>query len=210
MQTRMFRRTTRPKIMTCSRLLKTGCNNVVLPTLFIVVNNIVQHCWAGISPQSGVIMLNNTVDNYEQYGQHNIVASCFQQPWTSDHFFRVRLVSAASYTSKYVMTSISIHMRLLSLIACRTIRAVNASRSTHGCHGATVGKWAWKRELPTITFKNRQPQIGGVKRNINWSSNIHVLIVKHFAIWGLDTIVITMIEMPHHPLLWPRDKRELP
>ncbi len=35
---------TRPKIMTCSRLLKTGCNNVVLPTLFIVVNNIVQHC----------------------------------------------------------------------------------------------------------------------------------------------------------------------
>ena len=35
---------TRQKIMTCSRLLKTGCNNVVLPTLFIVVNNIVQHC----------------------------------------------------------------------------------------------------------------------------------------------------------------------
>ena len=28
--------------MTCSRLLKTGCNNVVLPTLFIVVNNVVQ------------------------------------------------------------------------------------------------------------------------------------------------------------------------
>ncbi len=36
---------TRPKIITCSRLLKTGCNNVVLPTLFIVVNNIVQHCY---------------------------------------------------------------------------------------------------------------------------------------------------------------------
>ena len=35
---------TRLKIITCSRLLKTGCNNVVLPTLFIVVNNIVQHC----------------------------------------------------------------------------------------------------------------------------------------------------------------------
>ena len=29
--------------MTCSRLLKTGCNNVVLLILFIVVNNIVQH-----------------------------------------------------------------------------------------------------------------------------------------------------------------------
>ena len=35
---------TRLKIITCSRLLKTGCNNVVLPTLFIVVNNTVQHC----------------------------------------------------------------------------------------------------------------------------------------------------------------------
>ena len=35
---------TRLKIITCSRLLKTGCNNVVLPTLFIVVNNIVKHC----------------------------------------------------------------------------------------------------------------------------------------------------------------------
>jgi hypothetical protein len=50
---------TRLKIITCSRLLKTGCNNVVLPTLFIVVNNIVQHCWTWISPQSGVTMLLN-------------------------------------------------------------------------------------------------------------------------------------------------------
>ena len=77
---------TRLKIMTCSRLLKTGCNNVVLPILFIVVNNIVQHCWAWINPQSGSTMLNNIVDNYKQYGQHNIVASCFQQPWTSHDF----------------------------------------------------------------------------------------------------------------------------
>ena len=36
---------TRLKIITCSRSIKTGCNNVVLPILFIVVNNIVQHCY---------------------------------------------------------------------------------------------------------------------------------------------------------------------
>ncbi len=90
-------RFTRQKIITCSRLLKTGCNNVVLPTLFIVVNNIVQHCWAWISPRSGVTMLNNIVDNYEQYRQHNIVASCFQQPWTSDNFL------PCSFSSKKVM-----------------------------------------------------------------------------------------------------------
>ena len=33
---------------TCSGLLKTALNNVLLPTLFNVVNNIVQHCWAWI------------------------------------------------------------------------------------------------------------------------------------------------------------------
>ena len=32
------------KRTTCSGLMKTGLNNVVLPTLFNVVNNIVQHC----------------------------------------------------------------------------------------------------------------------------------------------------------------------
>ena len=37
--------TTRPKIMSCNRLLKTGLNNVALPTLFNFVNNIVQHCY---------------------------------------------------------------------------------------------------------------------------------------------------------------------
>ena len=37
---------TRQKIITCSRLLKTGCNNVVLPILFVVVYNILfrHHC----------------------------------------------------------------------------------------------------------------------------------------------------------------------
>ncbi len=51
------------KIITCQGL-KTGCNNVVLPN----------------KADSGSTMLNNIVDNYEQCGQHNIVASCFQQP----------------------------------------------------------------------------------------------------------------------------------
>ncbi len=60
--------------------------NVVLPILFIVVNNIVQHCYTWLRADSGSTMLNNIVDNYEQCGQHNIVASCFQQPWTSDNF----------------------------------------------------------------------------------------------------------------------------
>ena len=35
---------TRQKIMSCNRLLKTGCNNIVGATLFLVVNNIEQYC----------------------------------------------------------------------------------------------------------------------------------------------------------------------
>ena len=57
------------KRTTCSGLMKTALNNVVLPTLFNVVNNNVQHYWVWISPQSGVTMLNNIVDNIEQCGQ---------------------------------------------------------------------------------------------------------------------------------------------
>ena len=61
--------------MSCWRLLKTGFNNVVL---FNVVNNTEQVVVPESSPQSGVTMLNNIVDNIEQCG-HNIVQSCFQQ-----------------------------------------------------------------------------------------------------------------------------------
>ena len=60
-------------------MLKTRLNNVVLLTLFNVVNNTEQVVEPESSPQLGVTMLDNIVDNIEQYGQHNIVPSCFQQ-----------------------------------------------------------------------------------------------------------------------------------
>jgi hypothetical protein len=50
-------------------LMKTGLNNVLLPTLFIAVNNIV-------TPDSGSTTLFNIVDKCEQRGQQNIVRSC--------------------------------------------------------------------------------------------------------------------------------------
>ena len=68
-------------------LLKTGLNNVLLPILLTVVNNIEQVVEPESSPQSNVTMLNNIVDNIEQCGQHNIVQSCFQQPITTHNFW---------------------------------------------------------------------------------------------------------------------------
>ena len=69
--------------------MKTALNNVVLPTLFNIVNNIVQQCHTWLRANSGSTMLNNTVDNIEQCGQHNIVQGCFHQPWTGCAFFAV-------------------------------------------------------------------------------------------------------------------------
>ena len=51
-------------------LLRTRLNNVVLPTLFKVVHNVV-------TPDSDSTILFNVVDNYEQCGQHNIVQSYY-------------------------------------------------------------------------------------------------------------------------------------
>ena len=46
----------------------------MLPTLFNIVNNAEQIVEAESSLQSiGITILNNIVDNIEQYGQHNIV-----------------------------------------------------------------------------------------------------------------------------------------
>ena len=66
--------------------MKTILNNVVLPRLFNVVNNIVQHCYTWLRANSGLTMLINIVNNIEQCGEHNIVQGCFHQPWTSCAF----------------------------------------------------------------------------------------------------------------------------
>ena len=50
---------------TCSGLMKTALNNVLLPTLFKVVNNTKQVVEPETSLQSGVTMLNNIADKLE-------------------------------------------------------------------------------------------------------------------------------------------------
>ena len=67
------------KLGHCNRLLKTGCNNVVGATLFLVVNDIVQHCYTWLRVDLGSTILFNVVNNQEQCCPNNIVASCFQQ-----------------------------------------------------------------------------------------------------------------------------------
>ena len=81
--------TTQQKQPTCPGLMKTGLNNVLLPRLFDIANNTVQHCWAWTSLQSSLTTLNNIVNNLEQCWQQNIVQSCFHQARTGCSFFAV-------------------------------------------------------------------------------------------------------------------------
>ena len=75
------------KRTTCSGRMKTGLNNVLLPTLFNVVNNIVQHCYTWLQDNSGSTLLNNIVDHIEQCWQQNIIQDCFHQAKTGCSFF---------------------------------------------------------------------------------------------------------------------------
>ena len=54
-------------------VVENALNNVVLSTLFNVVNNIVQYCCTWVRANSGSTMLNNVVDDIEQCGQPKIV-----------------------------------------------------------------------------------------------------------------------------------------
>lgn len=74
------------KWTTCSGLMKTRLNNVLLPAFFYVINNNEQYCWAWISPRSGVTTLNNDVDSFKIYGHQNIVQSCFHKKEHIVHF----------------------------------------------------------------------------------------------------------------------------
>ena len=52
------------KIKNCSRLMKTGLNNVVLPTLSNDVNNIVGHFNSGLQADAGLTTLLTTCNFY--------------------------------------------------------------------------------------------------------------------------------------------------
>ena len=73
------------KRTTCSGLMKTALSNVLLPTLFNVVNSTEQV----VEPELACNQVNNIVDNLEQCGQQNIVQCCFRQARTGCSFFAV-------------------------------------------------------------------------------------------------------------------------
>ena len=97
-----------PEWTTCSKLMKTVLNNILLPTLFYTAKNeqlvagwwkqywtifCCPHCFrlltvlnSLVTPDSGLTMLFNIVNSLEQCGQQNIVQYCFHQLVTSCSF----------------------------------------------------------------------------------------------------------------------------
>ena len=72
-----------PEFLLSYHLFKVAENRMQQRFAAHTLHSCQQYCSALLrlnQPQSGLTMLNNIVDNYEQCGQHNIVASCFYQP----------------------------------------------------------------------------------------------------------------------------------
>ena len=126
----------------------------MLPTLFNVVNNIEQVVEPESSPQSGVTMLNNIVDNIEQCGQHNIVQSCFQQPSKTRDFLPCSPVPKHFHL-------LMCHAMYVSQDLCPHLST--AYRSTPNIQGAT-GNFTYSPGANPFFF-----QI------VRWMSNITIL-----------------------------------
>ena len=132
--------------------------------LFIVVNIIVQHCWAWISLQSDVTMLKNIVDNCEQYGQQNIVASCSStlNKWEFKH---VILVQCGEYFesviySKDTNQSEFSNFRLTAVITLfSNIIIVRTLHADHRQQALSLQSWSLHHLMPKTQSSLLPPQV---------------------------------------------------
>ena len=86
--------------------MKTGLDNVLLPTLFKVFDNIVQHCYTCLQASSmGSTMLNNIVDNV---GSKTLFKPVFIRPF-------VRFCQSNSVTFSYNTASNGLICRIEGL-----------------------------------------------------------------------------------------------
>ena len=75
------------KRTTCSDLMKTALNNVLLPTLFKVVNNIVQHCYTGLQANSGSSTCSVLLTTLNNVGSKTLFNAAFIRPEQVVHFW---------------------------------------------------------------------------------------------------------------------------
>ena len=68
------------KRTTCSGLMKTALNNVVLPTLFKAVNNIVQHCYTCLQGNSGSSTCSVLLTTLNNVGSTTLFSPVFIRP----------------------------------------------------------------------------------------------------------------------------------
>ena len=68
------------KRTTCSSLMKTALNNVVLPTLLKVVNNTVQHCCTCLQASSGSTTCSVLLTTLNNVGSKTLLNAVFIRP----------------------------------------------------------------------------------------------------------------------------------
>ena len=75
------------KWTTCSGQMKTALNNVLLPTLFKIVNNIVQHCYTRLQASSGSTTCSVLLTTLSNVGSKTLFNAAFIRPEQVVHFW---------------------------------------------------------------------------------------------------------------------------
>ena len=131
---------------TYSGLMKTALNNVLLPTLFNVGSNTEQVVEPELACKSGVTMLNNIVDNLEQYGQQNIVQCYFHQAGTGCSFFAVCAMFSLTQVSGVVLNVAVLHNLLQFFLVVALANVAHVNRH----HLASADQHAYNRVAPVV------------------------------------------------------------
>ena len=80
------------KRTTCSGLMKTALNNVLLPTLFKVVNNIVQHSYTWLQVNSGPSTCSVLLTTLNNVGSTTLFNAVFMRPEQVVRFLLCRYI----------------------------------------------------------------------------------------------------------------------
>ena len=103
------------KWTTCSGLAKTALNNVLLPTLLKVVNNIVQHCYTRLQANSGSSTCSVLLTTLNNVGSKTLFNPVFIRLEQLLHFWLCRslvIQLPASSITFFINTSVDINARM--------------------------------------------------------------------------------------------------
>ena len=107
------------KRTTCSGLMKTALNNVLLPTLFKAVNNIVQHCYTCLQANSGSSTCSVLLTTLKNVGSTTLFNPVFTRPEQVVRFLLCIISEGEPVTDEKSIVTLLILKRLFYIYWCK-------------------------------------------------------------------------------------------